>query len=139
MSGNRICVLIIDDERSIRQSLADFLEDFGFDVITAESAEEGLELLELHPVQATIVDIRLPKMDGNTFISKAHEKCPSLGFIIHTGSVSYKPNQDLEAIGIRSDHVFRKPLTDMNVVRKAIEQLINKGGGKCQLINRLQS
>jgi len=58
-------ILIIDDESSIRQALAGILGDEGFDVISASSAEEGLEILEDDHIDLVLLDIWLgDKMDG---------------------------------------------------------------------------
>jgi two-component system nitrogen regulation response regulator NtrX len=57
-------VLIIDDEESIRFSLRGILEDEGLDVVDAENAEDGLELLKTENPDILFLDIWLPGMDG---------------------------------------------------------------------------
>jgi two-component system nitrogen regulation response regulator NtrX len=57
-------ILIIDDEASIRSSLKGILEDEGFLVKTAETGEEGLELLKSQNVDLVLLDIWLPGMSG---------------------------------------------------------------------------
>jgi DNA-binding response OmpR family regulator len=56
--------LILDDEESIRQSIAAFMEDEGYVVFQAESAEQALEIVRTHPIDDAVVDIRLPGQDG---------------------------------------------------------------------------
>ncbi len=57
-------ILIVDDEAGIRQSLEGVLEDEGYKVALAESAETCLEILEKRPFDVVLLDIWLPGMDG---------------------------------------------------------------------------
>lgn len=116
-------VLIVEDEEMLRRSLSDYLEDEDFEVFTASSGEEGLSVLEKERADMCIVDMRLPKMDGNDFILAAHLKCPGLRFIIHTGSVSYSVPTKLRKIGITSDQVYHKPVRDMGILVEALYKL----------------
>jgi two-component system nitrogen regulation response regulator NtrX len=63
-------ILIIDDEASICSSLKGILEDEGFLVKTADSGEEGLELLKRQNVDLVLLDIWLPKMSGIDVLKK---------------------------------------------------------------------
>lgn len=57
-------ILIIDDEKAIRNSLSGILTDEGFKPLTASSAEEGLDILEQKNVDLVLLDIWMPGMDG---------------------------------------------------------------------------
>lgn len=57
-------LLIVDDDKGVRESLSDILKDEGFDVITAESAEEAMELLGTISPDLIFLDIWLPGIDG---------------------------------------------------------------------------
>ncbi len=68
-------ILIIDDELSIRESLAGILEDEGFASIGVSSAEEGMELLETMNIDLILLDIWLgDNMDGMTALDKIREQ-----------------------------------------------------------------
>ncbi len=127
MSASAVRVLIVDDESSIRCSLVNYLEDRGCTVVSAESAEEAIEMLETEPVDVAIVDIRLPGMDGNGLILAAHEMLPSLKFIVYTGSVAYRLPPALAEIGAGTDYVFQKPLPDLKVLLEAVNRLATEG------------
>ena len=60
----RSSILIVDDERSIRDTLALILSSEGYPVRTAGSAEDGLARLEEQRADLVILDVRLPGMDG---------------------------------------------------------------------------
>jgi DNA-binding NtrC family response regulator len=120
-------ILIVEDEEGLRRNLAGFFEDDGFDVITASSGEDGINKMTAIQPDAAIVDIRLPGMDGEDFIIKAHELNPDMRFIVYTGSVSYKPSSKIGAESISIDRVFIKPLLDPSVIVEAVKKQLAKG------------
>jgi YesN/AraC family two-component response regulator len=117
-----IRMLVVDDEPHIRTSLKNYFEDEGFIVLTAESAEEALEILNNTPPDIVVVDIRLPKMDGNSMIIKAHRIRPNVQFIIFTGSSDYHLPASIERIGVSPEDVFYKPIPDLSVIAEAIHR-----------------
>ena len=117
-------ILVIDDEASIRESLTAFLEDYNFEVTSAESAEEALELLQNYVPDVAIVDLRLPEMSGDAMIIKAHELHAGIKFIIHTGSVQFTPSAELKRIGMSQENIILKPLTDLSIIINKIQGLL---------------
>ena len=63
LSGD-FCVLIVDDDQAILESMNEYLQLSGFRSYTAESAENGLEILRKKDIQVVVTDIMLPGMDG---------------------------------------------------------------------------
>lgn len=63
-------LLIIDDERSIRNSLKEILADEGYDVDAAESGLQGLAMVEKEKYSVIFCDIKMPEMDGIEFLDK---------------------------------------------------------------------
>jgi CheY-like chemotaxis protein len=61
-------ILLIDDDPSLRRTLSDFLRFEGYDVMTAESGEKGLEALETHSPDLIILDMSMPGMGGIGFL-----------------------------------------------------------------------
>jgi len=119
-------ILVLDDEESIRRNLLAYLEDEGFEVIATGTGEEALETLSHSHADMAIVDIRLPGMDGNTFIERAHDLRPEMTFIIYTGSVGYQVPVSFQAMGIDDRHVLKKPLSDMSVLAAAVTRLLGR-------------
>jgi CheY-like chemotaxis protein len=119
-------VLVVDDESLITSSLQVFLEDEGISALAVESGEKAVEILQRDKgFDVCIMDMRLPGMDGNEAIRLLHEIAPSLRFIVHTGSVDYIVPKDLERLGIREEHIFQKPLSDMHPIAEAVRSLQN--------------
>lgn len=124
LSQDPVRVLILDDEEMYRINLTDFFLDEGFSVTTAGSGEIALESVINEKLDVVVVDMRLPGIDGNTFISRAHKIRPELRFIIHTGSTAYSIPNELREIGISEEQVFFKPLDDFSILVEAIRKLL---------------
>lgn len=66
-------ILVVDDERAIRDTLKGILEDEGYDVTAAEDGAEALALFEKSPYDVVLCDIKMPKMDGVEVLEKLLE------------------------------------------------------------------
>jgi DNA-binding response OmpR family regulator len=117
-------ILILDDEKAVRESFADYFEDHHWRSLQAKSGEQALALLEKESPDGAIVDIRLGGMDGNAFIREAHVTNPKLVFVISTGSPEYEVPTDLLKLPCVSKHVFKKPVTDIAELEMDILRLI---------------
>lgn len=106
-------VLVVDDEEMIRESLAAYFESRGARVVKAGSAEEALAILSETEIESAVVDIRLPGMNGNEFMYRAHSLRPNMRIVIHTGSVDYVVPGDVLEAGVRPVAVFQKPVFDL--------------------------
>lgn len=121
-------ILLVDDDPTVRTTLAAYLEDDGFNIVTACSAEDALNIVGDGCVpEICIMDMRLPGMDGRDAIIRLHQILPQLHFLIHTGSLSYGLTEDLQAIGVTEASMFRKPLSDMSILADALRSLMKKG------------
>lgn len=117
-------ILVVDDEPSVRESLAEYLEDCGYAVRMAASAEEALQSIQEQPADAMIVDLRLPGLSGEELIERAHADSPRTRFVIHTGSMGYRLSRQMERIGMTAADVFAKPQFDLGVFAGRLEQLL---------------
>ncbi|MCF6246830.1 MAG: response regulator [Desulfobacula sp.] len=113
--------LILDDEESIRQSIAAYMEDDGYIVYQAKSGEEAIEIVKNNRIDEAVVDIRLPGMDGNTFMIEARKILPDIKFIVHTGSADYIPPDAVKALGVTSSKILIKPASDLKVLCDALK------------------
>jgi len=120
MTGEPNLFMVVDDEESIRNSIALFLEDEGHTVLTADSMEAAMEIIRSHPVTGAVVDIRLPGKDGNAFMLEAVKIRPGLKLVVHTGSADYTPSEEVKAIGITPDKVLIKPVADLTIILDAL-------------------
>jgi DNA-binding NtrC family response regulator len=115
-------VLIVDDERGPRLALQLILQR-EFRVVTAESGERALELLEHQGVDAVTLDLKMPGLGGPETLSRLREADPELPVIIITGYGSYETA--VTALQLRAFDYISKPFDSkkiLQVVRTAIEQ-----------------
>lgn len=66
-------VMVVDDEKEIRELIAIYLKNEGYRVLQAEDGEEGLELLKKNEVHLIVLDIMMPKIDGIHMCMKVRE------------------------------------------------------------------
>ncbi|MDP5358346.1 MAG: sigma-54 dependent transcriptional regulator [Paracoccaceae bacterium] len=78
-------IMIVDDEMDMRQSVSQWLALSGYDTETYASAEEALSHLSLDYAGIVVTDIRMPKMDGMTFLKKITAMDSTLPVILVTG------------------------------------------------------
>ena len=114
--------LILDDEESIRQSIAAYMEDEGYVVFQAKSGEDALEMIKEKHIDGVVVDIRLPGMDGNTFMVEARKIIPDIKFVIHTGSSDYSLPDAVKALGVTPDKILIKPASDLKLLCETLKQ-----------------
>lgn len=78
-------ILVIEDDESIRKVLEEYLDQLGFQVITAADGLEGLDLIKQENYDLIISDIRLPYVSGIGLIKVAREINPRVPIISITG------------------------------------------------------
>jgi DNA-binding NtrC family response regulator len=100
-------VLIVDDDKNMRRSLATMLTDEGYVVRAAESAEEALGLLVQENVFMVITDARLGGMSGYEFLAKIHNQWPELPSLMITAYAT--PKLAVEAIKAGALDYLSKP------------------------------
>jgi CheY-like chemotaxis protein len=124
MSGPLGRVLVVDDDEAVRSCVETFLADEGYAVEGVVSGEQALANLTPGQVDVAVVDVRLPGMNGNELIRRAHRRDPALRFVVYTGSPEYLPPPSLAAAGLLPEHVLHKPLLDLRVLARTIDALV---------------
>lgn len=119
-------ILILDDERGVRESFANYFEDQLWDVIQAASAEEALEHLDHSKVHAAIVDVRLPGINGNEFIRRMCEITQHIAFVICTGSPEYVVPDDLMVLPCVSNKLMKKPVSNFSDLENLISSTMKR-------------
>ena len=117
-------IMIVDDERVLREAFAAYFSDRHWQPIIKGSGEEGLQLLEKESPNAALVDIRLPGMDGGEFIRRACQLKPQMAFVICTGSPEYHLPPDLQQNPQVSNHIFRKPVARLVDLENELTRMI---------------
>lgn len=116
-----IKVLIIDDERPIRETLEMFLREKGYEVATSEDGKEGLEAVQRVRPEIVILDIRLPGMDGLEVLRRIKEKGEETQVIMITAYHDTETTR--QAMKLGAYEYIRKPL-DADEFENAIEKAV---------------
>lgn len=116
-------VLIIDDERAIRNSLRDILEYEKFKVDDAEDGKAGLDKLEKNKYDLVICDIKMPKMDGMEVLDKILERDDDIPVIMISGHGNIETA--VEAVKKGAFDFFEKPL-DINRILVTVRNAIDR-------------
>ena len=101
-------VLVVDDERQIRDLLGEFLEREGYEVFLAAAGEEAIELAERKIPHAILLDVKMPGIDGIEVCKrlKAESRTQFIPVIMITGYVDDK----MVAIESGADDFVNKPI-----------------------------
>ena len=89
-------LLVVDDDRLVRDIVCRVLTSAGYEVMVASEGEEALRALETNSADAVIVDIFMPKMDGLEVIREIRNRWPSVGILAMSGG-SQRINADMLA------------------------------------------
>ncbi len=116
-------ILIIDDERSIRNSLRDILEYEKYKVDDAENGKLGLELFSHNMYDIVFSDIKMPQMDGIEVLQKIHELKPEVPVVMISGHGTI--DTAVEAIKKGAFDFIAKPL-DLNRLLITVRNALDK-------------
>lgn len=83
--ANFLNLLIVDDERSIREACRDVAHSLGFNAFAADSAEQAFRLMETQTFDAVLLDLRLPGAGGLEAMHRIRERRPEAAVVVVTG------------------------------------------------------
>ncbi len=123
MSDRHRRLLIIDDDALVRQSIATYLQDSGYEVLEAASGASGLVIIQEQSPELIITDLRMPDMDGLQVLQQLHDQMPDLPVIVISGAGVM--NDVVTALRLGARDYLIKPILDMEMlvhsVRKVLE------------------
>jgi two-component system response regulator HupR/HoxA len=116
-------LLLIDDEPANLQKMHRTFVD-QYNVHLAQTGEEALQVLKVHPVDAVITDQRMPRMSGIEFLDAARKEKPDLVRIILTGYADV--NDLIEAINASKVHKYITKPWEPDELRMAVREALEK-------------
>jgi putative nucleotidyltransferase with HDIG domain len=133
MSSKKIKILTIDDEYLIRETISDYLEDFGYEVIQAENGKKGIDVFRSERPDLILVDLRMPEMDGLDVLSVICKEAPQIPIIMVSGTGILQ--DAIEAIRKGAWDYVSKPIQDMAV----LDYAVNRSLERAQLLRENES
>jgi len=108
-------ILIVDDERSIRNTFEIFLTKEGHEVFLAEDAEKAIDIVNEHKLDLVITDIIMPRRTGIDLLTAVRIREPDIPIIIMTGEPTVETAQ--EAIKNDANDYLIKPVSKENLIK----------------------
>lgn len=106
-------ILLVDDDYFVLNGIGKYLSNKGYYVITADSGEKGLDLLDEMSFHMVITDLAMEKIDGIGVLKKAKESSPKTMVIILTGYGNL--NSAIEAMRFDADDYILKPCEPLKI------------------------
>lgn len=112
-------IMVVDDEKNIRDLLEIFLKKKGFDVVLASSAEDALNIVAVDKgINLAILDNRMPGIQGADIIDRLKKMSPGIKVLLLTGSISSTQRV------VPFDAFLRKPI-DLYKLLEMINRLLS--------------
>lgn len=124
MSNSPATLLIIDDDEVVRLSLADYLEDSGFNVLQASNGQQGLEMFEREQPDLIICDLRMPQVDGLTLLRRISELSIDTPVLVLSGAGVM--SDVVEALRLGAADYLIKPLEDLMVLEHSVNRALDR-------------
>ncbi len=124
MHDTIITILVIEDEEILRESLADYLEDRDFRVVTAENGRVGLEVFARESPDLVLTDLRMPEVDGLDVLCRARELSPETPLIVVSGTGNI--SDSVQALRFGAWDYILKPVEDMSIIALAVDKALER-------------
>lgn len=114
-------LLIVDDETGIVDEVVEYFKEEGFEVHSADTAKEGMELVKKFSPDILLLDMKLPDMSGLEVLKYCKQSHPKIKVIVNTGYVDQSIIDEAERIG--RDAFLQKPF-NLERLKEEIDRLI---------------
>jgi len=114
-------LVIVDDESGIVDEVKDFFSEEGFEVHTADTGREGIEVIHRVQPDVLILDIKLPDISGLEVLKICKQMSPQTKVIVNTGYVDQHIIDESERL--KRDAFLQKPF-NLELLAGEIEKLI---------------
>jgi len=122
-------ILCIDDQSDILELYKTLLESRGYRVLTASDGPTGIALTRQHPVDAVVLDLQMPGMNGRQVAEVLFRERPSLPIIISTGCLDQIP-ESLQ----RSAHAIAEKGAGPRVLLSILQTALAGNPGASQIV-----
>lgn len=114
-------LVIVDDEPGIVEEMKAFFQEEGHRVYTADSGEDGIELIRKIKPHLLLVDVKLPDISGLRVLEETKKMFPKTKTLVITGYVDQALIDEAEKLG--RDAFLQKPF-DLETLKREVDQLL---------------
>jgi len=119
-NGNFLSVLVIDDDRSVREACREAARSLGFNALAADSPEHAYRLLDSSAVDVVLLELKLPGTSGIDVLRRIKQRWPEAEVIVGTGCASVQ--SAVQAMKTGAYDYLAKPFS-MDEMRIVLERL----------------
>ena len=117
-------ILIVDDEEVVRLSHLRSLEDSDCNTRSAEDGREAIQIMEQHPADVVLLDLRMPDLDGMDVLKTIKQRWPDSEVVVITGYPSIETAK--QAVRLGAFNYLTKPLAPNDVLKAANDAMTQK-------------
>lgn len=117
-------LLVVDDDRLVRDSIVEYLDDSGFKVTSMETAQQALSYLSESSVDLVVCDLKMPEMDGLSLLKKIRGLWPSLPVVVVSGAGGM--SDVVSALRLGASDYLVKPIINLEVLVHSIERSLEQ-------------
>lgn len=118
-------LLVVEDEPGLLLGIQDFFEEYGFQVVAADTGGDALEALDRERPDLMILDLGLPDMDGNAVIKAVREKNAGTPILVLTART--QETDTIRSFKLGADDYVTKPFS-LQILKVRVDALLRRRG-----------
>ena len=120
------CILIVDDEKLLRELIKAFFSDCGYNVIEAEDGVDAFNVMKKNDVDVAIIDMKMPRMGGVELMKRLRETGKKFPFIVITAySPSEVNDEEYNTVEKEISEFVKKPFHILEL-EKTVKRVLEK-------------
>lgn len=121
MANRKVKILIVEDDKNIRETIVNILQQSGYETDTAETGLEAEKKTKKNFYNLALLDIKLPDMEGTKLLAKMNDTVPKMVKIMVTGYPSLE--NAMEALNKGANAYVTKPVKPQKLLALIKEKL----------------
>jgi putative nucleotidyltransferase with HDIG domain len=120
----KLKILVVDDEKFIRQSISAFFDDFDYIVYEAENGKKELEVFRKEKPDVILSDLRMPEVDGLELLATVKKESSNTPIIVISGTGDL--HDAVQALKLGAWDYIMKPIYDLEVLEHAVKRVLER-------------
>ena len=130
-TNNPPTILVVEDEKYVRESLTAYLDDIGYRVLEAENGQTGLELFRSQRPDIVMTDLRMPIMDGFSLVEAIRAETEFTPIVVVSGVGAI--DEAVRAMRLGAWDYLSKPIVNLEELQITLERSLERARTKYEL------